>query len=360
LKILIIKLGSIGDVIHAMPAVARLRQALPEAGIDWLVERYARAVLNNARNIDRVFEIDTLRWRRSILRPRIWQEIQQTARDLRASRYDVVFDLQGLWKSAIIAHLARAREVVGGDRSTLREPHSSIFYSRRVDRGRHPENVIFEHLRIIESFLEDKAGSLHVSPPEPSMTRQIEFDRLSGDADRGWVEEQLRQHQLTNFVIVHPGANWKSKLWPTEHYAELCKRLLAEFGWPILITVGPSEEGLGEQILNQLAGQSVILLSPTLTQFAALAERARLFVGPDTGPLHIAAACGTPIVGIYASTDPVRNGPFSPSDVVVQQNQCGQFCYRRDCGTRRCIAGIPVARVFEAVLKRLDHVPALQ
>ncbi|MFI5174310.1 MAG: lipopolysaccharide heptosyltransferase I [Terriglobia bacterium] len=355
MKILIVKLGSIGDVIHAMPAVTRLRRALPEARIDWVVERYARPVLSHAQSVDRIIEIDTLRWRRSVFDRANWRKMRQTVRDLRGMHYDVVFDLQGLWKSAVVAFLADAREVVGGDRHSLREPHSSIFYSRRIDRKLQRENVIYEHLKIVEAYLQTRNSSGGAIPSNARELVPLEFDRLFGEAERDWVDEELKRRQWKHFVIVNPGAQWKSKRWPTENYARLSRRLMEELGRPVVITVGPSEEKLGRQILADLPNQPAVVLAPGLSQFAALAERASLFVGPDTGPLHIAAACRTPIVGIYASTDPVRNGPFHPADLVVQQNQCGRYCYRRDCGKRLCITGIPVEAVFKAVQSRLEQ-----
>ena len=355
MKILIVKLGSIGDVIHAMPAVVRLRRALPEARLDWLVERYARPILDHAQAVNRIIEIDTLRWRKSFYSRHTWQAILQTMQNLRGMHYDVVFDLQGLWKSAAFAYLTSPGGIIGGDRNSLREPHSSIFYSRRVDRNPRRGNVIFEHLNIVDTFLRSRWKSGETAPTNPVNPSELEFDRLFGVEDQDWVEEHLTDRQWKDFVIVNPGANWKSKRWPVDKYAQLSKRILDELGWPVAITVGPSENGLGEEILSHLTGQPAVLLSPTLPQFAALAGRARLFVGPDTGPRHIAAAARTPIVGIYASTDPVRNGPYHPADIVVQQNQCGRYCYRRDCGGRRCIAEIPVAAVFDAIQSRLQR-----
>jgi heptosyltransferase I len=359
-KILIVKLGSIGDVIHCMPAVARLRRILPGAQLHWLVERYAASILSYARNVDRVIEIDTVRWRRSLLRRETWTEMRKVLGGLREVRYDAVLDFQGLWKSASIGWLVQAKQVVGWDRPFLREPLSSIFYSRRMNRKARRENVIDEHLRLVEAFLRMHPAwgiqPLEFPPPES----QIEFEPLASDEDRSWAGEQVRRHQLRDFILVNPGANWKSKLWPVENYALLIKRLLTERGMHVVISAGPGEQNMGEQIRDQVADPRVALFSPTLNRLAALAERAKLFIGPDTGPLHIAAACRTPIVGIYAPTDPVRNGPYSSEDIIVQKNRCGEYCYRRDCGSRRCITAISVEEVFQAVQKRLEQIPVNQ
>lgn len=360
LKILIVKLGSIGDVIHAMPAVAKLRRALPDAQIDWLVERYAADVLGHARHVNRVIQIDTLRWRKTYSKPSTWREIRDALAGLRETRYDAVLELQGLWKSAFVAWLSRPRQLIGWNRRFLREPLSSLFYSQRLDREPRRENVVFEHLRMVTAFLESvpEADGHFTSPV--TQDEKIEFDELCSSAERRWVEDELAALPAKEFVILNPGANWKSKLWPAQNYALLARRIHEEWGCPVLITAGPAEEILSYQVMGYLPEVPVHVVTPTIPQLAALAERARLFIGPDTGPLHIASACRTPIVGIFASTDPVRNGPVGPEDLVVQHNRCGEFCYRRDCGFRRCISMISVDEVFEAACARIQRVPSIQ
>ncbi len=358
LKILIVKLGSIGDVVHAMPAVMHLRQALPEARLDWVIERSAREILSRTQNIDRVIEIDTLQWRRAPWRNATWKGIRQTISELRTEHYDVVLDLQGLWKSAFFSWLIQPNQIIGWDRAFLREPFSAIFYSRRVDPSPRRENVIFEHMRMVEAFLE--SFGMKGREGESSGSKDVRFDHLCNDEDRRWVEEQLKWLKGCGFAILHPGANWKSKLWPVENYALLGKKIYRECGLPLIVAGGPSEERICTEVVQRMDTIAAVFMLPTLPQLAALTERAKLFVGPDTGPLHVAAACGAPIVGIYASTDPVRNGPFSTDDIVIQRNRCGKFCYRRDCGDRRCITMISVDEVFDAVQARLRRVPVLQ
>ncbi len=355
MKILIVKLGSIGDVVHAMPAVTRLRRALPTAQIDWLVERYAAAALSYAKNVDHVRIIDTLRWRRAYWKPSVWSEIRAIVKLLRKESYEAALDLQGLWKSAVLARLSHPHQVWGWNRGFLREPLSSVLYSKRLNRGSEVENVVFEHWRVVNAFLESAAGA--VSEPPADAKKRIEFDRLCSESERRWAQEQLRQWSFREFVIVNPGANWKSKLWPAENYALLAKRIFRTWGWPVVITAGPTELPLAQRVLGLLNSTPAFVMQASLPQLAALAEKARLFIGADTGPLHIAAAVGTPIVGIFASTDPRRNGPVNPDDVVVRRNRCGRFCYRRDCGARQCISMITVDEVFQAVRTRSERIP---
>lgn len=353
MKILIVKLGSIGDVVHAMPAVATLRRHLPDARIDWLVERYARPVLNHGRNLDRVIEIDTIRWRRSFNSRQTWLEIFDRLNALKSEHYDVVFDFQGLWKSAFIAWLAQGKCLVGAERDRMRESLAAVFYSQRIPVPRHRENVVYEHLRLVDGFLKG-AGIASREDGEPSgLTFQVEFDRLYSSEDEEWVEAELRQRRLGEFVILNPGAKWKSKLWPAENYALLALRIRKESKFQVVISIGPDEQRLAEDITARVPTGLVEVVSTNLNRLAAFAAKARLFVGPDTGPFHIAVAVGTPVVGLFAPTDPVRNGSYRPEDLMIHQNRCGEFCHRRDCGTRRCITAIPVDRVWEALRARL-------
>lgn len=336
-----------------MPAVARLRRAYPGAQIDWLIERSAAKILAHARHVDRVIEVDTFRWRRSALCPSTWREIRDQVSQLASTGYDVVLDLQGLWKSAVMGWLTRPRMLMGWDRRFLREPLAAVFYSHRARRENRIVHVILEHLKLVDALFKLSPPTENTLETATINSSIFEFDELASNEDRTWVDTQLRSHRLSDFVIVNPGANWKSKLWPVENYSLLARRIHQELGFSIVVTFGPGEASLAERVSSSGSEEGVVSFPTTLAQLAALAGRAALFVGADTGPLHMAAACGTPIVGIYAPTDPRRNGPFSSEDEVVHQNRCGAYCHRRDCGPRRCIEMITVDSVYKAVRKRL-------
>ena len=339
-RILIIKLGSIGDVVHTVPALVDLKRFFPEAEIDWLVESKARVLLDGNPWLHEVVEIDTHKWRRS------WSfatlaEMRRIAGKLRSRRYDVALDFQGLWKSAVLGRIAGARRLIGFDRTTLKEPGCRMFYDEQIKPGpavRHVIDIYKELLRSLEVI------------PGPHR-----FQLSVPSEDEQYISEQLSSRQINDFVIVNPGGGWETKNWAPENYALLHDRLQQETGLPSVLTWGPGEQPLVDRILRVCVGTPPVTFPASLRQLVALLRRARLFIGGDTGPLHLAAACGTPIVGIYGPTDPLRNGPFSTEDIVVShQVPCGP-CYKRTCPiyNKECLRLVQVDEVFQAALRRL-------
>jgi heptosyltransferase I len=340
-RILIIKLGSIGDVVHTLPALADLKQSFPEAEIDWLVESKARVLLSGNPWLHDVVEIDTHRWRRS------WSlaalaEMGRIASRLRSRRYDVALDFQGLWKSAVLGRISGARKLIGFDRTTLKEPGCRMFYDEQVQPApavRHVIDIYKELLR-----------SLGVTPGPHRFHLSVPTE------DEQSISQQLSSRHINDFVILNPGGGWDTKNWAPENYALLHDKLSQETGLPGVLTWGPGEEPLVERILRACSGTPPVAFPATLLQLVALLKRASLFVGGDTGPLHLAAACGTPIVGIFGPTDPLRNGPFSSADIVVSHRvPCGP-CYKRTCPihNKECLRLVQVDEVFRAALRRLE------
>ena len=339
-RILIIKLGSIGDVVHTLPALADLKESFPEAEIDWLVESKARVLLDGNPWLRDVVEIDTHKWRRS------WSlatlaEMRRVVGRLRSRCYNVALDFQGLWKSAVLGRVSGARKVIGFDRTTLKEPGCRVFYDEQIRLAPAVRHVI--------DIYKELPRSLGVIPGPHR------FHLTVSSEDERYVQGQLASRKIDDFVVLNPGGGWDTKNWEPENYALLHDKLREETGWPSVLTWGPGEERLVERILRACAGTPPVTFPASLRQLVALLRRARLFVGGDTGPLHLAAACGTPIVGIYGPTNPLRNGPFSPEDIVVShQVPCGP-CYKRTCPVydKECLRLVQVEEVFQAVLRRL-------
>lgn len=339
-RILIIKLGSIGDVVHTLPALADLKRSFPEAEIDWLVEPKARVILDGNPWLHGVVEIDTHKWRRS------WSlatltDMRRIANRLRGRRYDVALDFQGLWKSSFFGWVSGSRKLIGFDRTTLKEPGCRMFYDEQVRPAPSARHVI--------DIYKELSRSLGVVPGLHRFHLSIPAE------DDQYVSEQLSSRAIKDFVILNPGGGWDTKNWAPENYAQLHDRLRKETGLPSVVTWGPGEEPLAEAILRASTGTPPVTFPATLRQLLALLRRARLFVGGDTGPLHLAAACGTPIVGIFGPTDPLRNGPFAPDDIVVSHPvPCGP-CYRRTCPIyhKECLRLVLVDEVFQAALRRL-------
>jgi lipopolysaccharide heptosyltransferase I len=345
-RILIIKLGSIGDVVHTLPALADLKKALPSAEIDWLVEPKSRIILEGNRHLRTVIELDTHRWRREWSGDAL-RELGQMVSALRARKYDLAFDFQGLWKSAALGYFSGARRFIGFERRTLKEPGCHIFYSERIVPHRQAVHVIDIYKELLQGFRTD--STVH------------EFDLPSSQLDEHYIAEQLAVRKIGDFVIVNPGGGWDTKNWEPRNYGLLHNKLSESTGLTTVLTYGPGEEELVEEIIRASTGPPPVTFPTTLTQFIALTRRAKLFVGGDTGPLHIAAACRTPIVGIFGPTDPARNGPFNPEDKIVWHRvPCGP-CYKRSCEVyqKECLRRVQVEEVFEAALQRLKVKSAL-
>ncbi len=342
MRFLVIRLSSIGDVVHALPAVAALGQAFPRAEIDWAIEPRFAALLEGNRFVRRVLELDTIGWRRRLGSAATIEEFLRSAFALREVAYDAAIDFQGLWKSALIARFSRARERVGFAEYWLREPGAGVFYSDRVaPRGR--RHVIELNLALVER-LGVRANRWQFPLPE-------------NPRDTEDVVRRLSELDAPHFLILNPGGGWKAKRWAPENYSQLIRRLDRAVPWRILLTGSPDEMDLIREILEGAGSVKAVYFPSTIAQFVALARRAKLVVGGDTGPLHLAAAVGAPIVGLYGSSDPLntpeRNGPFHPDDVVVApQRLDNHFRWKR---STEYLPGISVEEVFDAIRRRLER-----
>ncbi|HEV2177708.1 MAG TPA: lipopolysaccharide heptosyltransferase I [Terriglobia bacterium] len=339
MRFLLIRLSSIGDIVHALPAVAALGDAFPEAEITWVVEERFAGLLEGNPFVRQLVRIDTLSWRGRWTSIATMRQAARSLRELRERTFDAAIDFQGLLKSALIAWLSRSRERVGLQRRWLREPAAGAFYTERVTAwGR--RHAIEENLALVEHF---------GAPPTPPARWKFPLPRTA--ADDCVVSERLASLDAADCVIVNPGGGWATKRWAPENYAELIRTLETEVPWRILLTGSPPEEALIQDVLRRSESKRAVYFPSTLVQFIALARRARLFVGGDTGPLHLAAAVGTPIVGIYGPTDPARNGPFAAADIALSaaapDDSAARFRVAAD------LRGISVEAVRAAVHQRL-------
>lgn len=339
MRFLVIRLSSIGDVVHALPAVAALGDAFPEAQITWVVEERFASLLEGNPSVQQLVRIDTLGWRARWSSISTMRQAARSLRELRELTFDAAIDFQGLLKSALIAWLSRSPERVGLEKRWLREPAAGAFYTQRVTAwGR--RHAIEENLALVE-----RLGA----PPTPPERWKFPLPQTAAD-DRD-VTERLASLGATDCVIVNPGGGWASKRWPPENYAELIRTLETEIPWRILLTGSPPEEELIQRILKRAGSKRAVYFPSTLVQFIALARRARLFVGGDTGPLHLAAAVGTPIVGIYGPTDPARTGPFAAADIALSTAAVDASAPRFRVAAD--LRGIGVEAVRAAVRQRL-------
>ena len=265
---------------------------------------------------------------------------RQQLRRLRASAFDVALDFQGLLKSASIARLSGARRVFGYSRAALREPASAIFLSKRVAVPKQT-HVIRKALLLLEGTLgipvpKEFSFPINITPTDEAEARQA-------SADTGG-----------SYAILNPGGGWPTKLWSVERFGKLADLLWSRHGISSLVTYGPGELELAEGVRQASASGKTMPVNLSLKGFYSLAQRARVYVGGDTGPTHIAVAAATPIVGLFGPTEWWRNGSPRPEDICVERNDidCRVDCHRRSCSKWICM-DIEVERVMQAVEQRI-------
>ncbi|MGO8791478.1 MAG: glycosyltransferase family 9 protein, partial [Terriglobia bacterium] len=313
-----------------------LAETFPQAQIHWVVEKRHALLLNGNPHLRRIIVLDTLGWRKHLASSATWMGIRDGVGDLRRSFYSAAIDFQGLWKSAVVARLSRAQERIGFSECWMREPSAGVLYTQRVSPRTHI-HVVEENLALVE----------HLG----AHTQRWQFPLPWNDEDDAYVDNHLSAMDTRDFIIINPGGGWQSKCWSPENYAALIRKLAASRTDNILLTGSPAEEPLIGGILQGAGTKRARYIPTSLVQFIELARRARLFIGGDTGPLHLAAAVCTPIVGIYGPTDPVRNGPFAADDIALSNR--GPINYTRRETNPGYLPGIPVELVVAAVEERL-------
>lgn len=349
MRILIVKLGSIGDVVHTLPALAAIKAALPGARVSWAVERRAAEVLRENPLIERLVEVDTKGLRRvSSLVAKQDGFFAQLNR-LRASDYDVALDFQGLLKSAFVARLAGASRRVGFAREALREPASRFLYTETVATPARA-HVIEKNLRLL-------AGALDIRVPSSGDDYDFPITvRSEHEAQAAQVLENfgISFDANTGFAILNPAGGWWTKLWDAERFARLADALWDAEGLRSVVTYGPGEEKLATRVVAHTRSGAAHAVSLPLKSFFALAKHARVYVGGDTGPTHLAIAARAPVVGLFGPTEWWRNGSPRAADIVVERLDinCRENCHRRACDAWVCM-DIEVASVLAAVRERL-------
>jgi len=339
-RALVVRLSSIGDVIHTMPAFMALRRAAPSALLGWVVEPAAAPLVQRLPGPLRVHVLDTHKWRRRWWHPSVAREVRKGIADLRSERYEIALDFQGLVKSALVGHLSRAH-LIGYAKSDLREPLAARWYERMAPEFPAGRHVIWRAMELA------KLAGVGADA--------LEFPKLSRSRDEEYVDQELRKMRIARFAVVHAGSNWSSKNWSPLQFAAFGRAFVRRSGLPLIWVWGPGERDRAEVLATSVGLGSHAAFPTSLTQLAALLQRADLLVGGDSAPLHLAVACGTPITGIFGPTDPLRNGPLREEDHSVLHRLPCSFCFQRQCpvGTRECLEGLTVDSVVAAALERL-------
>jgi heptosyltransferase I len=311
-RILVVRLGAMGDIVHALPAAASLKHSFPGRQVTWVVEPRWAPILQDNPFVDRLVLLDR---RTGASVARVWRE-------LRDERFDFAVDFQGLVKSALVACIARTERIYGFDRSVVREPLAALFYSDRV-----PTRSVHRVDRNLE--LAAAAGTstaLHSFPLPPG--------RAEGELPAG------------AFVLASPLSGWRSKQWPLDYYARLAERLRAEAGVSLVLNGPPAEH-------EALAGvPSTVLHLSSIEGLIDATRRAAAVVGVDSGPLHVAAALGRPGVAIFGPTDPAQTGPYGGSFTVLRDRHA-VTTYKRATEIDPSMRAVLADAVFEALQPRL-------
>ncbi len=328
-RLLVVRLGAMGDILHALPAVTALRQAHPSWQIGWVVEPRWQALLSAENReqgtgnsqprgsampvVDRLHFAASRDWKRHPMSGKTLSQIRELQRELRAGQYDAVLDLQGALRSAAIGRLTDCVRRIG--EAKPREWPAHWFFTERI--ATHGAHVIEQDVELASAVAGDPLmAAAPLLPVDP------EAESWCGE----WLAEHVASAGAWPLALITPGAGWGAKRWPPERYAAVAKGL-KDRGMQVLVNAAPGEESLAAPIT---AGGAAIPVTTTLPQLIALTRRVALCIGGETGPIHLASALGRPVVGIYGPTDPSRNGPYGTRARVLRSPDSRRDHSRRD------------------------------
>ena len=312
-RILIVRLGAMGDILHAMPAVVALRKAFPGSNFGWVVEKRWAELLREAEEsprgdgsgpVDFVHVVDTRKWRRSLFSGSTRSETRHVLNSIRKIKYDLVIDFQGAVKSAVIAKLTEVPRRFGFAKPW--EWPAAIAYTDKATTA---------SIHVVDQNL-DLASATAREFKQEALDRDASVGLPHDSSAEAKVCQRLTSFGMSRFAILNPGAGWGAKQWPPDRYAAVA-RALGKDGVRSLINLGPGEESLAKTVEDQAEGYA-IAAQFTISELIAVTRRASLFIGGDTGPLHLAAVLKIPVVALFGPTDPARTGPYGTRSIVLR------------------------------------------
>jgi len=321
-RFLVVRLGSLGDIVHAFPAVSGLRRSFPEGRIVWLVHPKWERLVSASMLASEVWTVDT----------RNWRGLSGVLGRIRAHRFDAAVDYQGLWKSAAIPFLGGVRRRIGFSKETVRERGVPLLYTDAV--------------RVLSTHVADRNGELSSQAGAREPVGEVKL-RIAAD-DETRVREALAKEGISEYVVLSPGGGWRSKCWPPERYGALADEIFRALGLRSVINAGPGEEPLVLSVQQAAKAARAVAYRGNLGQLMALLKGSRAVVAGDTGPLHLADALGVPVVALFGPTDPARNGPYRRSGVVLRWEGAATT-YKRGSETDESLKHIRVEEVLGAL-----------
>jgi len=345
-KILIIRLSAVGDVIRTLPAVKALKEHDPSTHITWVVEEPSKTLLESQPEIDEVIVVPRKRWTDGIKSPlrigRTMGEVIRFVRELRGRRFDMSFDFHGLLKSGLISYLSGAPKRVGFDRTWSKEWN---FLFSNI-RAKLPEEKIKKMNRFEQNFALIRGIGLDV--------KDVRTGLFIPPGDREYIESffiNLAAPVKRPLIAIHPGTSQKTryKRWMLDRYAQLSDRLIRELSATVLFSWGPDELDWVKAIQKEMKESSILgPQTESLTQLGEVFRRCDLYVGGDTGPMHVASMMGVPVAAIFGPTYPEVNAPFGRHRMVRRDVGCNP-CRNRSCEELTCLKAVTVDDVFQAI-----------
>jgi heptosyltransferase-1 len=353
-KILIVKLSSFGDIVHTMPAYMFLRSSLPGAHIEWLVEKRFAPLLGLVRGIDKIHTVDTFAWRRCPFSLKTLKEIGSLRKALRAEDLDLAVDFQGLLKSAALTKISGAGIRAGFARPFLKERAAAYLYNRRITPDIARTNVIFKNLSLAEELI---AGIREWLPLYEINIKKTEADAVCSQlfspnpAEAGIIADRLKNAGIKNFALIHTGSSSPNKLLPVETQARLCDLLWTDRRLaPVLCGIGKDIENARLIVSLCPFSKPFILETSSLAELAEAMRLSYVFIGPDSGPLHLAAALGVKVIGYYGPTDPKRNGPIGKNAKIIEPaSGCRKPSCWKKCPDNVCLKSLKAADILKKI-----------
>ena len=331
-RFLVVRLGSLGDIIHTFPAVAALRESFPQASIVWLTHPRWSFLVQTSDLPSEVWTVET----------RTLASLRNVIRRLRHNSWSAAIDYQGLWKSAMLPFLGGVTRRIGFSSATIREFGVPLLYTERVETSK--------------AHIADQNGDLSLHAGAQRRTAPVNLQ--IPERDQVSVCSLLRGQGLERYVVLSPGGGWRSKCWPAERFGALSRKLWESSGLRCVVNAGPGDNDLAAVLVASSGGAKPFVYSGTLGELMALLKGAACVVGGDTGPVHLAAALDSPVVALFGPTDPARNGPYSNARATSSENKnivlraSGvRTTHARDAQTHPSMLTITVDAVFDAVCR---------
>jgi heptosyltransferase-1 len=349
-SILIVKLSAIGDVVHTLPLLEVLRKNFPKARIDWVVEEEAGQIILGHPMIDHVLVSHRKTWQKSVRKPKeratALREMIAFIRKLRAYKYDLVIDLHGLFKSGILTGLSRAKRKIG---FTGGREGSSLFLTERPYCVNYDQHALDRYLKTID----------HLGYSKFSWKGEIPVRQY----DKDTIESFIIDNDLQNEKIVafNPMARWKTKLWQPERFSILADRVQSRLNGKVVFTGSRQDRVVIDEIVRGMKTTPLDLAGRTnLKALAYFYSQCYLLITTDTGPMHMAAAMGCPVVALFGPTAPWRTGPYGTGHRVIREELVCSPCFKKRCDHLSCMMDITVDRVFETVKEYFEDTPVVE